>query len=663
MIEFKCQHCGKGLHLNDSYAGRDGWCRVCKRMVIVPGAGPVVRVEDLPPEEGYERLQRLLQYAATKADKYKVHLARQVKEQEHLARLEEALAQARQSLQERDTVEERYQGECEALRATLAEKEARLAEFEVVGASADLAATAALEAELGVLRADLALERESRQALAAALSEREVSLAALEAEVTALRSAALEHRGLEEAAAAERVNLRALEGAVSTLKSQLGLAEGERDRLASILEEGASGEHENALLIVQKDREIAGLHSTLSEMKIQQEESARSTRAQIVALEGQVLLFNEIKERMGGLQGRIKDLEQERLDTSLALDGAHQTEELLQKKVVALESAIRESMAEQAERESHSGQLQRDLGVRDEQIRKLTEELQALTEGHGSAELALEKSARAARSAESRAEHLASEVEALLRVRDEAVAENDQLRRGVAEMEARQTSLNESLAKARAEVLEKSAHEPVARELQVELSAARLELQRAEEDGAAAQASFQLSVTQLQAEVAHLSEALSREAARATEAEARITELAAASDHSPGEAALAQGQAALEAARARIAELEGELERREEQTSLQQVEEEHLAQSLSEARARITTLEAALEAAERSGSEERVAEDSDEAEDVGFILLSPESDGGGVSSPTVVSDDGVDERRRQLEKKQMMDVLSDFLSK
>ena len=68
MIELTCQHCGTLLRMDDSFAGRDGWCRECKQMVIIPTGQHVIRVEDLPPGEAIGRLQHLLSYAARKAD-------------------------------------------------------------------------------------------------------------------------------------------------------------------------------------------------------------------------------------------------------------------------------------------------------------------------------------------------------------------------------------------------------------------------------------------------------------------------------------------------------------------------------------------------------------------------------------------------------------------
>ena len=659
MIEFKCQHCGKGLHLNDTYAGRDGWCRVCKRMVIVPGGDGPQRVEDLPPEEGYERLQRLLQYAATKADKYKIHLARQAKEQEHAAHLEELLQQARVALSERDVAQERLRTEYDALAQSLLQKDARVAELEQALSDGTTGADAGRTVELETARAELAAALEAHEQLTLELAEHDHAFGELEAEVVALRAAAAALQRLEETSAADRVNLRALEGAVATLKSQLHQAETERDRLASILEEGATDAGDSALLLLQKDREIGALNASLSELKAQREETARSTRDQIAAMESQVLLFNEIKERMVGLQSRIKELEQERLDASLALDGAHQTEALLQKKIAAIEASLAEALSAQAERGIASDHLQRDLAVRDEQIRKLTEELQLMAAGQGDAVLELEKSARLAKSAESRAERLAAEIQALHHAQERITEENDGLKRGAAELEARIASLNESLDAARADAAAKASHEPAVAALQVELSASHLALQRAEEGHAATKASLEHSVAELQAEIMNLNQAIQREEERASAAEAAL----ASRTNSKKEAAshreaLATREAALAAAEQRIAELEAQRERDEELSSLHQVEEEHLAQALSESRARIAELEAAQ--ARRESDE---AEGDDDEGDVGFILLSPESGSRPVSESTVVPPEGLDEQRRHLEKKQMMDALSDFLNK
>ncbi len=70
MISFECPHCSNHLEAKEELAGRDGWCRVCKMVITVPGDG-VKPLEELSPEERSDRLDRLMHFAATKADGYK----------------------------------------------------------------------------------------------------------------------------------------------------------------------------------------------------------------------------------------------------------------------------------------------------------------------------------------------------------------------------------------------------------------------------------------------------------------------------------------------------------------------------------------------------------------------------------------------------------------
>lgn len=76
MIKFECSHCKNPLALDEQYAGRDGWCRVCKQMVVVPKPGGPQCLDDLSSDERYSRMKNLLKYAATKSDEYKLLLAR-----------------------------------------------------------------------------------------------------------------------------------------------------------------------------------------------------------------------------------------------------------------------------------------------------------------------------------------------------------------------------------------------------------------------------------------------------------------------------------------------------------------------------------------------------------------------------------------------------------
>ncbi len=84
MTVFYCPHCNNRLEVDDSFAGRDGWCRKCKNMITVPQRGQ--RASDtLTPAEKYERLAKAFQHAATKADKYHILFLRTDEENERLA--------------------------------------------------------------------------------------------------------------------------------------------------------------------------------------------------------------------------------------------------------------------------------------------------------------------------------------------------------------------------------------------------------------------------------------------------------------------------------------------------------------------------------------------------------------------------------------------------
>lgn len=173
MISFDCPHCGNMFEVEEKLAGRDGWCRVCKMMIIIPEPG-ATEVGELSLEERCDRLDKLLQFAATKADKYKrlimefhrdnvrlasqVHLAdrtaEQIKEENDAARVtdtdSEGIADAITRLSEEldterakrsaaATAAKEERVELERTRAELAEATERLLtrEMEMIAAERD----------------------------------------------------------------------------------------------------------------------------------------------------------------------------------------------------------------------------------------------------------------------------------------------------------------------------------------------------------------------------------------------------------------------------------------------------------------------------------------------------------------------------------------------
>jgi predicted nucleic acid-binding Zn-ribbon protein len=70
MITFSCPNCDNHLKVGDELAGREGWCRQCKSILIVPRTvGEPART--LEGEERHAAVERLFKAAAAKAETYR----------------------------------------------------------------------------------------------------------------------------------------------------------------------------------------------------------------------------------------------------------------------------------------------------------------------------------------------------------------------------------------------------------------------------------------------------------------------------------------------------------------------------------------------------------------------------------------------------------------
>lgn len=76
MIEFDCPHCGNHLVHQDAFAGRDGWCRICKGIIAIPQPGHPSPVVNLTLEQRYARLERLFKHAVSIVDEHRQLQAR-----------------------------------------------------------------------------------------------------------------------------------------------------------------------------------------------------------------------------------------------------------------------------------------------------------------------------------------------------------------------------------------------------------------------------------------------------------------------------------------------------------------------------------------------------------------------------------------------------------
>ena len=193
MIELTCQHCGTLLRMDDSFAGRDGWCRECKQMVIIPTGQHVIRVEDLPPGEAIGRLQHLLSYAARKADQFKQYLADREAEDESRSRLAASLVEE----QRRSAA---LSEELDRVKAGLQVPSPLLDDIDFEGLAEAEKAREEAAALITTLESDLALAREARTAL-------EAELATQGAEIEVLKGLLEGTRGAELAATSQVLSL------------------------------------------------------------------------------------------------------------------------------------------------------------------------------------------------------------------------------------------------------------------------------------------------------------------------------------------------------------------------------------------------------------------------------------------------------------------------
>ena len=299
MINFECEHCGGALTGADDYAGRDGWCRFCRQMIIIPGGDSTERVADLSPEERYRRMGRLLQYAARRADDYKQKTVHHKQEAQRLGKELEVLAAGNRP-------EPQEMAHAEALEAKLeaAEERADAAERQIMALREEMAA---LEAGTGK-----------------ALDERNDRLADLESQREAHEATIARLRSERDAAKAQSENKAAAER-VNVLELKLADSKTERDGLREALKDdrtmhaGAIAKLEAALKAAQEQRQASANDAQTAEARATELEK-KLAAAEKAGKENQRAadhaLQTEIDKAKAKLQkeyeGRIQKLESQR---------------------------------------------------------------------------------------------------------------------------------------------------------------------------------------------------------------------------------------------------------------------------------------------------------------------------------------------------------------
>ncbi|MCF6283917.1 MAG: hypothetical protein L3K26_01815 [Candidatus Hydrogenedentes bacterium] len=368
VIDFNCQYCGKLLRLEDSFAGCDGWCRACKRMIIVPDGGPVVQIEDLPAEQAVARLQKLLQYAATKADEYKILRVRKGKEEKRKANME---ATASDALGEQLIRYTALRADFEAAEKARHQAEARQEELESALRLADGADTESVKEEIAVLEAKLAAERATRDSL-------EQRANSQDDELQELRDAQERHQDAEQAALDRSTNLESdlesvreecenLKSELTAVQLSLKSIEGERDRLQ---ESGDSAREAYKKL----ESELASVRLSLKDTESERDrlqESGDSIREKHEHLESELAAvrlslkdtegardglqksgdsareaYEKLESELASVRLRLKDIEEERDRVQVFGDSAREQYENLESELASVQLRLKETEEE-----------------------------------------------------------------------------------------------------------------------------------------------------------------------------------------------------------------------------------------------------------------------------------------------------------------------------
>lgn len=328
-------------------------------MVIVPEGRRALKLEDLPPGEVIGRLQKLLQYAARKADEHKLCRERQSGEAQRSTELEGELREANEALANQRAHCDAQADECVTLRKAIVELERRCA-----GLESELQAAATHEvasAESAVLTAALEEEQERRRGLEAAALKFESEILDLRAAV--IEASSLSQENLQRALAAESA-CEAMRAAVAEQERQLG----EFRELCSVLESQCAVLKIDACKAVE-EREAA----------LRREAESDTLHAELAAAR-QLLLEYEQK---------FRDSETERDRLNESVGWVRSEYELLESELSSLKASFAEAVDERSRLEDALGNLRGQIDAGKAIEGELTSVQQHLEESESRLQLAL----------------------------------------------------------------------------------------------------------------------------------------------------------------------------------------------------------------------------------------------------------------------------------
>lgn len=456
MIDFECSQCGNRFRVGDDLAGRHGWCRVCKALIVVPTADAKLPFNKLPAELRVKTLEKLLRHAGIRYEqdrKIMERLQAQLNEaeaerakvtdssaalaalearfdeaQSHIAglrreldesaaargRADEALRQSERRLEEALQAQARLASETQDLQYAIADGNAiaaRLKEELASLATGDETAQQSKFVELGDelarVQSDMLAARSRQRELEEAKAWLEQRVAALEKESAHNRDEAERLRVLAAKANETERDLAAMkaryeEAARSAEESARQIAQ-TSDRLGRAESEAAHLEEERKQLrqaLVNAKEEVDGFERRLADMNrlADQAERLRTDLDEVRAAKFRA------EDRIAELEIAIETAREEAVRQFPLTAGADEGE-------AAVAAAVADAQAAEAAARHEAMELRRRAEDGERNLTRLREEHEALREQAGEAG----KAQDALRLVEARLEEAHSQIDGLTR--------------------------------------------------------------------------------------------------------------------------------------------------------------------------------------------------------------------------------------------------------
>jgi len=340
MMKFDCPHCGQQLVHQEEVAGREGWCRFCKCILVMPQPGQLAIRPTLTLQQQFAQLERMFRFAAGIVDEHR--------------QLQAGLVDGDQSLAQEIRMRTEAERYAESLRSELARTQV---------------AQEQLDIECKRLSEQLARNNSEH---AACLSESQTRLAAAQNQLHSeeKRDGALLGRVLaieEDINRAERVakesfddyahDREVLERSLKSARSELEAAREAESALKERIEEA--------------DARESALYAELAEQKAATEDSRKQFDVECERLTS---LYNAELSQRTDAEDRLTDalrssekipsLERELAEAHASLASANARHDALSERFAVLEQSLDE--AQHRHSDSHEGWEEQRQKLRDE---------------------------------------------------------------------------------------------------------------------------------------------------------------------------------------------------------------------------------------------------------------------------------------------------------